>query len=193
MRTLWLLFGTVFVLGKWVCSLVVGLLMAPIVLGMLLWTSLTSSGGGRARKDGTIFGVKNEAAAIRSALATTFTSCTQAAGKPLTRSEGLRVVNKSLALAQLSDEQVVAVGTSILSAALIWWCFEKVLEIESSTDKEKVIWFALGMKYTKPFHDIDLEHFSPIQRNQIEAVLQRQISGAQSYRAALGFLATDTE
>lgn len=182
MRALGLLFGAVFVLGKWVYGFVVSLLMTPIVLGMLLWTSLTSSGGVRARKDGTIFGVKNEAAAIKSALATRFIACTQAAGKPLTDSEGLLVVNTHLA--QATDEQIVAIGASILSADLIWRCFEKNLEIESSTHEEKLIWFAEGMKYVKPFQDTNLDHLSPIQRNMLQDISQRQISSVLRYRAA---------
>lgn len=182
MRVFWLLVGALFVLGKWVYSFVVSILMTPIVLGMLLWNSLTSSGEVRARKDGTIFGVKNEAAAIKNTLATRFSACTQAAGKPLTHSEGLLVVNTHLA--QATDEQIVAVGASILSADLIWRCFEKVLEIESSTHEEKVIWFAEGMKYVKPYQDTNLEHLSPIQRNMLQDISQRQISSVLRYRAA---------
>ena len=126
--------------------------------------------------------MKNEAAAIKSTLATRFISCTQAAGKPLTHSEGLLVVNTHLA--QATDEQIVAIGASILSADLIWRCFEKVLEIESSTHEEKLIWFAEGMKYVKPFQDANLEHLMPIQRNMLQDISQRQISSVQRYRAA---------
>lgn len=163
-----------------VWGLAVGLVMTPIFLGMLLWTSLR---GVRPGKDGTVFGTKTEATAIKNSLATTFSECTRAAGTPLTQEQALLIVNAQLA--QATDEQIIALGASVLKADLIWRCFEKMFDLESCPVKEKMIWFAQGMKYVKPFHEIDLDDLLPIQRTLMEDLLQRQVSNAKRYRAAL--------